>query len=154
MLVICSFDFRYKIVPALLVALIVTYNAPHYLAKLRISSEEAAAKRQERALANDGTDAANNSTIGGVNGGAGGGASNSNPNFVATATTTTNINPDTKTETGTNNNTVGRCAACGRWYASVCEYYGEMSLKRKGVMMVAVRYVSCVLLCGEYIRQH
>lgn len=163
-LVICSFDFRYKIVPALLVALIVTYNAPHYLAKLRITAEETTAKRQEAAQS-AGAAVANNS--GGGN--SSGVRSNTNSNFATanTAAIDNNTSTDTipkvaqwwqwwvlcscgrnsTTNANTNNTTSnetdsGCCAACGRWYASVCEYYGEMSLKRKGVMMVAVRYVT------------
>jgi hypothetical protein len=41
---ICSFTSPYKIIPALVIALLGTYRGPSILAKLRITTEEARAK--------------------------------------------------------------------------------------------------------------
>lgn len=117
-LVICSFDFRYKVVPALLVALIATYNGPVLLARLRITAEEALAKKNGEALYGE------PAAVGNI------------------ASSTSNAN-DTNAN-GTNNQgdreaTGSQGNACMRWCSALVQSYREMNLKRKGVMMVAVR---------------
>jgi hypothetical protein len=48
---IVTFASPYKIIPALVIALLATYRGPSILAKLRITTEQAAAKRQLQAAA-------------------------------------------------------------------------------------------------------
>lgn len=120
-LVICSFDFRYKVVPALLVALVVTYNGPNFLAKLRITAEEAVAKKNGEVLYGE-------------------------------LARNTNVNTDVTNAANNEDGAAARVEAngvskawSGGWCVALMQSYTEMNLKRKGVMMVAVRYASCSL---------
>jgi len=116
-LVICEFDFKYKVVPALIVALIVTYNGPNFLAKLRITAEEAVAKK-------------NGEVLYGVA-----------PNNTNNANTTGNATNQDGNVTSAQAGRAGKYCSSG-WCGALMQSYTEMNLKRKGVMMVAVRYVS------------
>eukprot|EP01032_Pedospumella_encystans_P007762 gene7762-9270_t len=113
-LVICEFDFKYKVVPALLVALLVTYNGPNFLAKLRITAEEAVAKK-------------NGEVLYGVD-----------PNNTNIANTTRNANQGENAPGAETTNRAGKYCS-GGWCGALMHSYSEMNLKRKGVMMVAVR---------------
>ena len=115
-LVICEFDFKYKVVPALLVALLVTYNGPNFLAKLRITAEEAVAKK-------------NGEVLYGVA-----------PNNTNTSNTTRNANQGENAPGAETTSRAGKYCS-GGWCGALMHSYSEMNLKRKGVMMVAVRCV-------------
>ena len=122
-LVICEFDFKYKVVPALLVALLVTYNGPNFLAKLRITAEEAVAKKNGEVLYGV---APNNA--------------NTNAN---TANATRNANRG-ENAPGAETTTRAEKYCIGGWCGALMHSYSEMNLKRKGVMMVAVRCAGLV----------
>ena len=134
MLVLCYFDSPLKIIPALVLALLVTYKGPSYLAQLRITAEEVAAKRLEEVQPLPTEDPAanhdavqrrgwwawcasrqgNNASDAGKSGGCGGGIEKSS-------------------------------FCCVRWCHSVWKSYDELSLKRKGVLMVSIRLVAISL---------
>ena len=120
-LVICEFDFKYKVVPALLVALLVTYNGPNFLAKLRITAEEAVAKK-------------NGEVLYGVA-----------PNNTNTANATRNANQGENAPGAETTSRAGKYCS-GGWCGALMHSYSEMNLKRKGVMMVAVRCAGLIFV--------
>jgi hypothetical protein len=136
MLVLCYFDSPLKIIPALVLALLVTYKGPSYLAQLRITAEEVAAKRLEEVqpLSTEEPTAANTEAIqqrgwwpwcaskqgkdaSGAEGSGGCGGKYRESRF-----------------------------SCARWCNSVWKSYDELSLKRKGVLMVSIRLVALASL--------
>lgn len=120
-LTISTFISPYKIIPALVIAVFLAYRGPYIIAKLRIKTEEALAKRQLEAT-NQAQDTA-----------------------VAGADTETDRAPQTTAQSAAPK-PEGWCCCVQevdnpflRWVKRLEEQWEDVSLRRKGVMMVSIR---------------